>query len=548
MAPRSALTPAVEKAAPFLASLLLLGAFLAQQAQERIVVDPSSARHLRRVELALSANRTPQIDRFIAHPAATPLAEPPLFDTVLAVGARGVLGEDGGGGGRAPNERRLERVLSQVGPLSLVVLLAVVYVAARRFQPGGRRTPALVALLVVACSPVLSEQTLAGRLSLGPTLAVLTALALILVPSAVGARDSLDRLSAGLLLGLVTGVGLAISSLFAGVALAVWATLLRAAWTAPISERAGAARGGLLFSVGAVVIGLSPLFDGPWQGAPPGPVAEWARQVGIGGVVGCVPFALAGLPGAGRLLGNRAANLAILAACGALVWARAGHLGLTVSSATSVLGAWPLAFAIAVLPGAEVGGSAGLRSCLRLAGLSTLVLALTDPEGSASFLVVAALTAGALPFAVDRPPLLRRAGAVLVAGGIAVGLGGIAERALRSPAPEIELVGTLRWLREHSVAPGPWNAADARQAWAVGCPRELASLVHYHARRPTVTFEVGTLTDPAAWARAAGVRYLLLAEQATESMDGFEPVRRAGALSLWRSSAGPLPARASPAD
>ena len=126
--------------------------------------------------------------------------------------------------------------------------------------------------------------------------------------------------------------------------------------------------------------------------------------------------------------------------------------------------------------------------------------------------------------------------------------GGDPQRALRSPAPEIELVGTLRWLREHSVAPGPWNAADARQAWAVGCPRELASLVHYHARRPTVTFEVGTLTDPAAWARAAGVRYLLLAEQATESMDGFEPVRRAGALSLWRSSAGPLPARASPAD
>ncbi|MAF66528.1 MAG: hypothetical protein CMJ84_12835 [Planctomycetes bacterium] len=551
---KSAARSALESAAPFLASLLLLLAFLAQQTSQRAVVDPDSARHLRRVELALSASRTPQVDRFAAHPEGAPLVEPPLFDTVWALAARALLGEGAGGAGRAPDEARLERALAQVGPLSLVVLAGLVYVAARRFQPGGRRAPALVAMLVVATSPTLAEQTLAGRLSVGPTLAVLTALALLLVRSAVSAREPLDRLLAGLVVGLVTGIGLAVSPLFAGPALAVWATLLRSAWARAPAERPLAVRTGLLFSIAAVAIGLSPLFDGPWQAAPAGPVAEWARQVGVGGVAGCVPFVLAGLPWATRLPGARVADLSTLAALVALGWARAAHLDLELSSASAVLGAWPLAFVIAVLPGAEVGGSPGLRSCLRLAGVVTLIGALADPVGVASFGVVAALTAGALPFALDQPRLLRRAGAVLVVGGIAVGVAGIAERATRPQAARIELVQSLRWLRDHSTAPGPWNAADARQAWAVGCSAEIAPLVHYHARRPSVTL-VGEARDhgltPAAAARTAGIRYLVLEGDATPPGDGFEELRPAGAYTLWGLVAETSPstgARATPAD
>ncbi|MDP6540651.1 MAG: hypothetical protein QF410_14000 [Planctomycetota bacterium] len=544
----------LERAAPFLASLVLLGAFLLQQTGPTAVVEPTTARHLRRVELTLAADRVPQTDRFVAHPTGAPLAEPPLFDTALALAARVLLGDDAGGAGCEADEARLERALSQVGPLSLVALLSLVYVAARAFQPHRRRAPALVAMLVVVASPGLVEQTLAGRLSIGPSLAVLTALALWWVRPAVGAREPLDRLSVSLVLGLTVGVGLALSPLFLGPALAVWATLLRAAWTGDPTDRPLAVRSGLLFAIGAIALGLSPTLDGPWQAAPPGPVAEWARQVAVGGVAGCGPFLLAATARARRLPGGRVVGLSVLAALALAGWARAEHLIVDPAAAPSLLGAWPLAFVIAVLPGSEAGGSPGLLSCLRLAGLTTLVTALADPEAVASFAVVAALTAGALPFALERPRLLRRAGAVLVAGGIVAGAGAVAERAASPPAAAVELAAALRHLRSESPTPGPWNAAQARQAWAVGCDPELAPLVHYHARRPTVDPAAAGGGDLTAWARSAGVRYLVAAGVSPPAGEGWDEPRSAGAHTLWRLAAVPARSpsargsRAAPAD
>ena len=65
-----------------------------------LVDDPDAAYHLRRVEVALVTGRIPLRDRYLNHPAGSPVPWPPLLDAALARGAR--LWLDAGAADRGP--------------------------------------------------------------------------------------------------------------------------------------------------------------------------------------------------------------------------------------------------------------------------------------------------------------------------------------------------------------------------------------------------------------------------------------------------------------
>jgi len=69
----------------------------------------------------------------------------------------------------------------------------------------------------------------------------------------------------------------------------------------------------------------------------------------------------------------------------------------------------------------------------------------------------------------------------------------------------IEFVKGLRWMRDNTPAPGPWNVPLAANDWGVLTSFSAAHLVEYHARRPTVVSDLALIAegnDAGAIARA----------------------------------------------
>jgi hypothetical protein len=146
-----------------------------------------------------------------------------------------------------------------------------------------------------------------------------------------------------------------------------------------------------------------------------------------------------------------------------------------------------------------------------------------DPERA--FLAVlgpVALLAGSLDarfavvFAVALVPTLglalgalaaRGAGSVLLALLVLVPAFAPWLDARAAPAPEqLAIERGLRWLRDHSPAPGPFNHPDARQDWCVLTAPSFAGLVTFHARRPVVAASF----DGVPSARATAAAHALL--------------------------------------
>lgn len=475
-------------------------------------LDPESAWFARRVELALSAGRLPQADRFLSHPHATAVAEPPFFPAVLAWIAGALLGDAAGGEGEPPNEPRLEALLSQAGPLLGVLLVLAGYGTARRRGAGGGA--GLVAAGVFAATGLPLALGAAGRLSLELWAALLLALQALPLRAAVSAEGSLDRLQGGMIAGLVTGLGLASTPLFAAPALGAWAALLAACYAAPEEGARDRARVGLLFCVAAILPAQLPLMDGPWQSAPPGPVAEWVHLSTALLIAGCAAFAVPlWRPARAFRRPVVAAGLAFAAAAGLVLLAilpgapealarpvrtavqrfpaevDGGEGGLGRGAALVALTPWLALLALAVGSARRALDPEGLHLAIS-AGLAALA-SLAYPPAALVALVPAVLAAdlwlagawGALPRG------LRRVGWMLALVGLG---GGAVESALtfRGAAVERaaarERVRGLRWLREHSDPTGAWNAAGAGQDWGVLAEPELAGLVPYHARRPAL--------------------------------------------------------------
>jgi hypothetical protein len=60
----------------------------------------------------------------------------------------------------------------------------------------------------------------------------------------------------------------------------------------------------------------------------------------------------------------------------------------------------------------------------------------------------------------------------------------------------------MRWLRDHSPSPGPFNQAGASADWCVLTAPEWGAAVAYHARRPAVAARFPSVGGPPALARA----------------------------------------------
>lgn len=536
------------------------GPRLAQRAPdaplESALVDPQSAWLARRVSLAISAGRLAQSDRFLSHPTATALLEPPLFPTLLAMAGSALLGERGEGA--PPDERRLEGFLRGVGPLLALALALAAFTAARR---GGSRAGGgcgLLTLAAIGLSPAAWRLGLPGVLALEHWAALLFALQAWLCRWAWSARESLDRMQGALLAGIVTGLGLSSTPLFVIPTLAAWVGGLFASYSAPAEERRDHARAGLLFSIAALCLANLPVLEGPWQAAPEGPVLESAQLASGFLLLGVLAFApcFVGRLGASCRPSNALALgaalglglvLLVLLEHGGSGPARplAASLGLVrlpsgervaTSRGDWLLDLWPwLALgALAVLARRDRAWS-GERVYLVLgAALATLAAALHRPAAVLALLPLALLAdewmcAGV----VQRVRGARAAGSALLALAFASCVLALARefrmrRSQAVPHAGIELVRALRWLRENSEPSGSWNSTGAVQSYALLTDGALAELAPYHARRPVLgtsvraagdargqraAWEILGAADPAELVRAAheaGARYLVV--------------------------------------
>jgi hypothetical protein len=525
------------------------------------IADPEASSRARRVVLGLAARGFPQSDRYLSHPAGAAFPDPPLFDAALGFAARAFLGqaaERGPDGG--PDEPALEAILSQVGPALFLLLLVALAFALR--GESGAGLPLAVAVLVL--SPELWRSCAAGRLEVGACAAMLLALQIGLLGPAWRARESLDRLLAALLAGLVTGIGLACTPLFTGAALGAWGGLCLHTASASGSEARDRARAGLIFALSAFLPAQIPALEAAWRSIPRNPAGEWGALTSSGLLLGCLPFGLAMLPREGTRLPRRAlpwlcallalalVALVILAPPGAgparplraalrLESGPAGpELQLALAPPLALLGA---ALWIAALL------TAGRRELARLSGPERLHLwvaiglgalaTLFHPGAGLLFLLpVAVLQAQSL--AARTVP--RRAAAALTILALLVG----ALRATRELSLDLEredrlaLLQSLRWLREETPAPGAWTAAGAGQDYGVLSEPELSAYLPYHARRPAFATDVRSCADPEAQARVRAV---------LELEDGLElalRARRLGARYLLLRAGSPLHARLSP--
>ena len=180
-----------------------------------LVDDAASTLLLRRVELALAADRLPASDRSLTFPELREVPGMPVFPGLLAVVCEIALTEPGGDpalGG--VDEPRLEGLLVHV-PVALgVCATLLVFLAAGTMAHGRSKfAAAMLAAGVYAVAPVTVRTGEVGQVGSLAWLTFLLAALLALADRAYHARDSLDRVQAALIAGVVVGVALASSPL-----------------------------------------------------------------------------------------------------------------------------------------------------------------------------------------------------------------------------------------------------------------------------------------------------------------------------------------------
>lgn len=427
-------------------ALALVGGWWLRASDTR-ELDSAGAYRLRLAELTLAGNRAPVRDRFLAHPDGATVPWPALPHAALAASARLALVQPGANPALADvDESRLAELAGRLGPWlgALVVLLA--FTSLWRL-PGGTPWSAALAAGLYAFTPQIAD--LEGSARVDPQ-ALVTGLGLLQLGSlsaALRGRELSDVTLAALLGGLCCGLALladtaAILFLVAAVGTLAWQGLQREG-----EGRLNAWRAALLFAATALTVTILPSTeDGPrWAALTPllagqSMVTGWSWAWLAWGAFPLAWLALLRRP--------REPERVFLAGLGAVALV-AGTLDVRFASV----------FFVALVP--------------------TLALAVADlvrrgRRGAAVFALLWIAPAFA-PLALDAPPL-----------------GAPGARDAEHPTP---FVRGLRWMREHSPSPGPFNQPDARQDWCILTAPASGGAVAYHTRRPVVAAGFDGVTD-----------------------------------------------------
>jgi hypothetical protein len=500
----------------------LAGSDAAELGTHWLVDDARTASHLRRIELAIAADRLPLLDRWLEHSHGAEVPALPLFDLSLAA-----IAERFAGGSRAagasPEEADIEDVVLAIPPWIGALTAVLVAWAVRGFVAGRSAwIAALVAGIACAVAPAAVRAGAAGQLDSAAWVALLAALQIGLAARALRAEEPLDAILGALVCGLVGGLALA-SSMAGGVALfaGVWIGCVVRALVAQPEERALALRAGLCYCAVAAFVVQLPLLGESTPASGPWLVSTWCSGVSQAALYAATPFLL------GVVLRSRARafqTAAVVVGLGLLVyfapetfrklnstvravaaWRATSSLfaqpdeastwGSALASLTPVALLFP--FAIGVL-----GRDSRRPECAMLVAISLLSFALAciAPRQLAVFVVPMMCSLALLAVhGLESSSVRIKAAARVVCGAGVFVLVIAAVRASRvrvdldshdarrdSHGMRLEWVSGLRWMRAHTPSAGAFNAPTIPGEYAVLCTPEIASLVVYHARRPTL--------------------------------------------------------------
>jgi len=557
----------------------------------RLIDDPDTCVHLRRIAATLGQERAPERDAWLAQPDGAPYPWLPLYDTLVARCAG--VAERGRSADPDVREAWLERFALGFGPILGVLAVLATWLALRALFPegqGGERDDerggeaALWGAAFVALDPRALHESSAGRLDPHALLTLFAALALYALLRLFRARGLRETLFAALPAGALLGLGCATSP--AGVlafALALGAAYVHA-WRAAPDQRRDAWRAGLLLCLVAAFASQLPLPADPETHVPAGFVGR-LQQVGVAlMLLGGVPF-LAGFVLAGER-DRRAFRIAALLVAGlVVVWAfpRAVRLGGAV---------WTQGLEVLEARGALLASRPSwsrLGSSLDLmfvaASLLVLVVLYQRSERARRTLVFAVAGGVVLPPLMERVlsvpwhggaslmlalllallfagPRLSVTQMRVLAGGLlaTAGLGSFLQlRADDHREERLGLVRELRRLRGELSDPAGAGAAGAMNPGAeargaLWTTPWLSALAVYHARRPVSFAAQAAIEDPAGLRRqaalareedapallyglrSAGARHVLVGQRAwSESFD----LERHDAGRGWRAGARP---------
>lgn len=504
-------------------------------------IDSETAYHLRRIELTLAADRAVTFDAFLDPPRGAAIPWPPVFDSLLAaIAQRALAGPAGDRAIGGVDEPALERLAARCGPV-LGVLTTLLVLAATRalLGTGSGSVAALAAAGAYALLPCAVEDASFGLVHLSAWMALCAAAALWAGATVSTAREGLDLAQAALLGGLVCGVAIQSGAAAALFVPWIWFALLARARSSDGELALAARRAGLLFAlVTGVVAALGAPDGGGAVGAASVPAGRWTAGASALAFVGALPFLAVLLrPRAGARLAFAAA-LAFalaLAALAARDLSRALAPIVRASSELAEWGTWQRAWARpGGAPGSALWGDFG--PAILLLPLGLLALAPRERRAGLGWLVGASVTCAAGSFAsraltpVFAPVLCvfaAAAGQRALGSGARAGLGPrivLAPRAALAAAALVlgvlawqstalapsrearvidrDLLQALRWIRENTPSPGPWNAAATQKDWALLVPPAWGHLAAYHARRPSLASAFGTRVGTRAHAAA----------------------------------------------
>ncbi len=490
------------------AALLLRASSAPDLGTGELVRDARTADHLRRIQLALGTGHTPLDDHFLDAPRGAEIPEPPLFDAMLAAAAELALRAPGGPRETGSvDEEPLEQFLARIPFLLLLLTVFAVVAAVRALeQTASSDWAACAAGLLVVLPSLAAGQSGVARIESASWLGALAALIAWRSAVLLAARDPLDVVLAGLVLGFLASLALASGAaailLVPLPVLAFWSFRSRGT-----ELTQGARRGGILYGIVLVVLGglahesLAPSDHGglatswietlPWIGAcalAPH-LAAWLIELWRAGKRARALVSAAGFVLLATLSPRAIAALGSLA--GASFHARAFAAELAGDSDRAL--AWTsLAFAsVAALVGfAEVRGAAllvpGSRARSSLFGLAALAAAVAACAFPLLSALAAPLAAIALGRALASLAQVRRNLAIAV-GALALVASAAIGWTPRAPVAPRAAIAGLRWMREGTPSAGPWNAAWTPKSWSVLAPWTAGGLVAYHARRPPLS-------------------------------------------------------------
>ncbi len=482
-----------------------------------VVDDPSTALHLRRIELALAEGRVPSHDPFLAQAAPAEIPALPVFDALIAGFAERWLTHVGGDrslGG--VDEADLESFTAWFGPvLYLLAFAAFLWTAAILLR--GAHGGIVLAALVFALTPIGFDAGQVGRIDAAALGLVLAVLLVRGTQVAVRAEDALSTILEALLCGVIAGLLTSMSAAGPILALPTGAALFLRATRGPVEVRPIALRAGLLFTLVAAFVARLPLADGPWEQLPEGLVARWSLAASDMLLLSAAPFALLLLT-APRDAAHKSRTFARIVALAAMLALLLFELPRAWNAASGPIEAWWAARSI--LPGSGLLERMGGVSFLCLAGIPLVGWQAWQQRDVARFHIFAfALVTTALVLVSrDFAPFFVLGGAAALASifpashferrprwwiaGVA-GLLGVAATvhvfARPSPADResrLAWIAALRWIRAEVPPGGPFNSSSARSTWGILADPRDGEIVAYHARRPVLGSGAGAFSHP----------------------------------------------------